>query len=293
MYKRFIYRFMAKTEQKTQLAQAVKETEAMEPVGGRASTLRFRVMLLLFFPYFLTGCVDKNETNELTTIAQAILPEQSVTDYRVKDCAVIWDLTKPTAMENGLYWLRFIDCADRLSPTEARETAKRFTQVEWYQMFKYNILIDRATFSLVERRKIIESLNRYSPQFPLALRPLIQLWREQQSLKINLAEERNRFQRLQLDSDGKIDRLKEIRARLEYELRSVSRKLENLTDIERQLSSRKQDQSNTLPTGEGDENGTDIPFTKLQPEDKSPANTENLHTGTKSEANSSDAKGAE
>ena len=39
--------------------------------------------------------------------------------------------------------------------------------------------------------------------------------------------------------DTKFDRLKEDNAKLRFELDSTSRKLENLTDIERQLSSRK------------------------------------------------------
>ncbi|MBI6547505.1 two-component system QseEF-associated lipoprotein QseG [Xenorhabdus lircayensis] len=284
---------MTKTEQQDIVTKPMKKPAVMQPILARALTLRFRAMLLLFIPYLLTGCAQTSGSDNLATIAQSILPEQRVTDYRFKDCDLIWDITKPTAMENGLYWLRFIDCTDRLSSTEARETEKRFTPTDWHQMFKQSILINRATSSLIERRKIVENLNRYSAQFPVALRPLLQLWREQQYLKITLAEERAKFQRFQFDSDNKIDRLKETRVRLEYELRSISRKLENLTDIERQLSSRKQDQSSVVtPSETGHVNDTNTSSSKLEPEDKSATNTE-TKAETKAEANPSKEKGAE
>ncbi len=93
---------------------------------------------------------------------------------------------------------------------------------------------------MAERRQVVERLNSYSQTFPVAVRPLIQLWREQQVLRIALAEERIRYQRLQDESDAQIDRLRENQVRLQYNLLDTTRKLENLTDIERQLSSRKQ-----------------------------------------------------
>ncbi|KLU16057.1 MULTISPECIES: two-component system QseEF-associated lipoprotein QseG [Xenorhabdus] len=249
MYNRFTYRFMTETEQQNIVANPMKKTAVRPSILARTSILRLRAILLLFVPYLLAGCVKTSGSDNLTTLAQSILPEQSVTDYRLKDCDSIWDIAKPAAMENGLYWLRFIDCTDRLSSAEARETAKRFTSetpTDWHQVLKQSILMGRATSVLAERRKTVENFNRYSTQFPIALRPLLQLWREQQYLKINLAEERAKFQRFQFDSDNKIDRLKETRARLEYELHLMSRKLENLTDIERQLSSRKQEQSGVV-----------------------------------------------
>ncbi|CAM3254763.1 two-component system QseEF-associated lipoprotein QseG [Xenorhabdus nematophila] len=280
---------MTKTEQQSVVTQPVKKTAVRRPDVARIPTLRFRALLLLLIPYLLAGCVKTNGTDKLATIAQSILPEQYVTDYRFKECDVIWDITNSKAMENGLYWLRFTDCADRLSSVEAREMAKRFTLTDWEQVFKQSILINRATPALGERRKIVENLNQFSTQFPVALRPLLQLWREQQYLKINLAEERAKFQRFQLDSDNKIDRLKDIRARLEYELNSVSRKLEKLTDIERQLSFRKQDQSNVATSGNVESVGDTSPSSdKLTPEDKSATNVE-----SKTDADSPAEKGTE
>ncbi|SFN64614.1 two-component system QseEF-associated lipoprotein QseG [Xenorhabdus japonica] len=289
MYNRFTYRFMTE----------------MLPILAHVSTLRFRAMLLLFVPCLLAGCVGTRGSDNLATITQSILPEQSATDYRLKNCNLIWDITKPSTMENGLYWLRFIDCTDRLSAAEAREMEERLTPAtltDWHQMFKQSILIDRTAPGLPERKRIVENFNRYSAQFPVALRPLLQLWREQQYLKINLAEEKAKFQRFQLDSDNKIDRLKEARVRLESEFNEISRKLENLTDIERQLSSRKQEQNNVATqggmgqvndaeiisnTGTSSNTGASL-NNQAKPKDKSAANVD-----AKAKANPSEEKGAE
>ncbi|WP_338884923.1 two-component system QseEF-associated lipoprotein QseG [Xenorhabdus sp. TH1] len=283
MYNRFTYRFMTETEQQNIVTNPMKKMVVRPSILARASALRLRAILLLCVPYLLAGCVKTSGSDNLTTLAQSILPEQNVTDYRLKDCDVIWDITKPAAMENGLYWLRFIDCTDRLTSSEARETAKRFapeTPTDWQQVLKQSILIGRATSVLAERRKTVENFNQYSAQFPIGLRPLLQLWREQQYLKINLAEERAKFQRFQFDSDNKIDRLKETRARLEYELHSMSRKLENLTDIERQLSSRKQEQSSVATP-----NTNTSPDNKAELKEKPAPNAD-----TKVEANPSEEK---
>ncbi|MDC9581821.1 two-component system QseEF-associated lipoprotein QseG [Xenorhabdus sp. PR6a] len=291
MYNRFTYRFITGTEQQNIVTKPMKKTAVMQSIRARASTLRFRAILLLFVPYLLAGCAKTGGSDNLATIAQSILPEQRVTDYRVRDCDSIWDIAKPTAMENGLYWLRFIDCTDRLPAAKAREMAKRFTPeapADWHQVLKQSILLGRATSVLAERINIVENFNRYSAQFPVALRPLLQLWREQQYLKINLVEERVKFQRLQFDSDNKIDSLKEIRARLEYELRSMSRKLENLTDIERQLSSRKQEQSVVTPSNTDSSSNNTSSNNKADPSNKSAVDAE-----TKTEAHSSEEKGAE
>ncbi|MDX7989112.1 two-component system QseEF-associated lipoprotein QseG [Xenorhabdus sp. 12] len=266
---------MTKTEQQKIEIRPVNKMAVMQPLRACASILRFRAVLLLLVPSLLIGCAKTGGADNLTAIAQAILPEQTVTDYRLKDCDLIWDISKPAAMENGLYWLRFTDCTDRLPVADAREMAKYFALATWSQVFKQSILINRASPTLAERKRIIENINRYSAQFPVSLRPLLQLWREQQYLKINLAEERIKFQRFQLDSDSKIDRLKDTRARLEYELSLISRKLENLTDIERQLSSRKQEQSNVAhPDDAGQINDAGSSSSQPTPEDKPAINGE-------------------
>ncbi|PHM38263.1 two-component system QseEF-associated lipoprotein QseG [Xenorhabdus innexi] len=285
---------MMKTEQQNIVTRTVKKKAVMQHLPERALSRCFRTMMLLFVPYLLAGCVSNSASGELAKISESIMPEQRVIDYHTKGCDVVWKITKPTAMENSLYWLRLMGCADKLSSIEARDMAKQFMADDWPQVFKQSILVNQSIPSVAERRNSIETLNRYSPQFPPSLEPLLHLWLEQQYLKINLAEQKSRYQRLQSDSDNKIDRLKEIRNRLEYELLSISRKLENLTDIERQLSSRKQNQNGSSASGETehsvDENANKL--NEAHPESHSKPLPERK-SETKTEDNFSEEKGAE
>lgn len=105
-----------------------------------------------------------------------------------------------------------MDCAERLGSPQARAMAKTLPVTTWSSAFKQGILIGSAEPSMAERRQVVERLNSYSQTFPVAVRPLIQLWREQQVLRIALAEERIRYQRLQDESDAQIDRLRKIRS---------------------------------------------------------------------------------
>ena len=69
-------------------------------------------------------------------------------------------------------------------------------------------------------------------------------------LQITLFDEKARYQHLQESSDSQIDSLRQSQARLQSQLQDTSRKLENLTDIERQLSSRKQLQGKSRTTAQ-------------------------------------------
>ncbi|WP_277850097.1 two-component system QseEF-associated lipoprotein QseG [Moellerella wisconsensis] len=228
-------------------------------VKFKRSTTAYSVNFLrlggLMLPFILVGCVGVNGQSPLSTLTQSVLPEDKVVDYRYTDCENIWNMEQPNVRENSLYWLRVMDCADRLSTNEARTDANQIDANHWWQVFQQSILLNAAEPTVAERRKIVDNLNTYSLQFPTAVRPLLQLWREQQVQAINLTEINLRFKRLQQDSDNRIDRLKEQNARLEFELNNVSRKLENLTDIERQLSSRKQTQN--IPAAEMEKPATD------------------------------------
>ncbi|MSI36050.1 two-component system QseEF-associated lipoprotein QseG, partial [Escherichia coli] len=68
---------------------------------------------------------------------------------------------------------------------------------------------------------------------------LYQLWRDGQALQLQLAEERQRYSKLQQSSDSELDTLRQQHHVLQQQLELTTRKLENLTDIERQLSTRK------------------------------------------------------
>lgn len=208
----------------------------------RRTTTHIGVVL---FGLFLTGCVTKDGQSPLETLSQVVVPEVKVTDYRYASCETIWDNDQLAARENALFWLRMMDCADRVDMTQARTDANQITVTDWSTAFQQNILLNSADPSIAERRKMLDSINTYSLSFPIGVRPLLQLWREQQVQIINLSDAGSRYKRLQQEMDSKLDRLKEDNAKLAFELNTTARKLENLTDIERQLSSRKKSTNET------------------------------------------------
>ncbi len=228
----------------------------------------FSRLSLLLCPLLLVGCVAPNGQSPLSVLTQPVLPDDKVIDYRYANCDSIWNMEQVDARENPLYWLRMMDCADPLSTQQARTDANQIDATNWWQIFQQSILLNAADPSAAERRKTVDNLNLYSLQFPVAVRPLLQLWRERQVQSINLAEMSNRFKLLQQDTDGKLDRLKEENARLAFELKNTSRKLENLADIERQLSSRKQTQSSTNSDMDKhpDENKVETPAAEIKPD---------------------------
>ncbi|MCW7762959.1 two-component system QseEF-associated lipoprotein QseG [Photorhabdus luminescens] len=242
MHNRSTYRFVQKTDWQNIAVQLGKNVLVARLLLPRVSVWGFSMMLLIFVAFLLAGCVKNPVNNNLAAVTQMVIPEQRITDYRIAECELMWDLETSSSIENALYWLRLMSCSDRLTSAKARNMAKYTLPATWDMAFKQSILLNSAGPTLSERRKIVENLNKYRLKFPDSLRSLLQLWREQQVQQIAVAEERARFQKLQADTDNKLDRLRESRARLEFELQETSRKLENLTDIERQLSSRKQNQ---------------------------------------------------
>ena len=123
-----------------------------------------------------------------------------------------------------------MDCAERLAPAEARAQAGALQDDTWQAHFKRGILLANAKISPVERRRYVSRLDELAGEIPGQIRPLFQVWRDNQAAQLQLSEERSRYAKLQQTSDGELDTLRE------QELRQ---KLENLTDIERRLSSRK------------------------------------------------------
>ncbi|MFV4845218.1 two-component system QseEF-associated lipoprotein QseG [Edwardsiella tarda] len=161
-------------------------------------------------------------------------------DYQQVACATLWREQAPSALANGLYWLRAMSCAQQLNRGEARAQAHRLAGESWSAALKQSLLIGRAEPSLAERRQILDRLAALDGQFPPSLQPLIQLWRSQQAQILALAEERARYQRLQSSSEAQLEGLQAECQRWQTQLEETQRKLENLTDIERQLSARKQ-----------------------------------------------------
>ena len=109
----------------------------------------------------------------------------------------------------------------------------------WQDAFKRGIVMADARITPVERRANVTRLDTFVINIPPQVRPIYQLWRDGQTLQLQLSEERFRYSKLQQSSDSELDALRQQQESLREQLETTTRKLENLTDIERQLSTRK------------------------------------------------------
>lgn len=194
---------------------------------------------LLMSTLLLCGCTTSPATSSLPSGHQAAEPEVTVADYMAIRCNDLWPVEKGDALNNPLYWMRAIDCAGQLSPAEARAEAHRWPAESWSRAFKQGVLMSNGNVTPVERRRFVETLDRYSSDFPASLRPLIQLWRSNQMAQLDLSEARTRYAHLQQSSDTQLEATRQQMAKQQQQLSETQHKLERLTDIERQLSSRK------------------------------------------------------
>lgn len=194
--------------------------------------------MLLLLALLIAACQQNPYRTILHPVA-ATPGESEMADYRAVDCARIWQSDSHNSVDNPLYWLRAIDCAARLSPAEARAEAHRWPADSWQNAFKQGILLDNGNVTPVERRQYVMRLDGLSFSYPAAVRPLLQLWRSHQAAQLDLSELRTRYHHLQQTSDTELDRLRQQQLRMRHELTDTRRKLDSLTDIERQLSTRK------------------------------------------------------
>ncbi|WP_277977052.1 two-component system QseEF-associated lipoprotein QseG [Pantoea endophytica] len=179
-------------------------------------------------------------------------PEVRLPDYLATDCQNVWQIETPAAAGNPLYWQRAMDCAERLSPAEARAEARRWPVQGWARAFKQGILLANGNVTPVERRDFVTTLDGYSAAYPASVRPLLQLWRSNQAAQLELSEARGRYAALQQSNDVEMDDLRQQQTKMRQALADTQRKLERLTDIERQLSSRKAPDSSDTSHGGSD-----------------------------------------
>lgn len=185
------------------------------------------------------GCSQAPEKNSNLTHDSFSDSERRVVDFQAVSCGQIWAFNTAQVVNNPLYWLRTMDCALRLSPAEARAEARRWPADNWQSRFKQAVLLSNGNITPVERRQYLQRLDDYSYDYPTAVRPLLTLWREGQGSLLQLSAERTRYATLQQTSDAQLDALRQQDIALNQELAVTRRKLDSLTDIERQLSSRR------------------------------------------------------
>ncbi|WP_369794392.1 two-component system QseEF-associated lipoprotein QseG [Serratia sp. DD3] len=230
----------------------------------------FLTPVILIAPVLLIGCTPHSASNTEVQQQYETITHPKVVDFRTASCDSLLQLDEKEFLANSLYWLRALDCADRLGSPQARSLAKTLPASNWSNAVKQGMLLASAEPTAAERRQIIARLDSYHLEFPDSVRPLLQLWRKQQVLQVSLVDERTRYQQLQQSTDSQIESLHQNQLRLQNQLQVTARKLENLTDIERQLSSRKQlqgeipDSTSTQSKVEVDKHAT--PAKAVEPE---------------------------
>ena len=194
----------------------------------------------------LAACSQHTVTPPVRPKSTVPEPEVKLPDYLAVECTHVWPVENPDAMRNPLYWLRAMDCASRLTSAQARAEASRWPAENWARAFKQGVLLANGKVTPPERREFVDTLDSYSSDVPASVRPLMQLWRSYQAAELDLSASRLRYAHLQQSNDSQLDTLRQQQQKLTRELAETRHKLERLTDIERQLSSRK---SSDLPDG--------------------------------------------
>ncbi|MEX5384594.1 two-component system QseEF-associated lipoprotein QseG [Cronobacter muytjensii] len=243
-------------------SRLVSAWRSLRARGTTSFSLR-RLACSALLPCLLAGCVQSPVSSNIKQHRDPKLPEQQLADFLFTDCSGIWQLSGQSVESNPLFWLRGMDCAERLAPAEARAQARSFPDETWQHAFRRGILLANARITPAERRNYLTTLSATAGEIPAHVRPLYEAWRDGQAAQLALSEERGRYSKLQQSADSELDALREQQRHLRSQLELTTRKLENLTDIERQLSTRKsaggyiQDSSHN-PDGTEKENAAPI-----------------------------------
>lgn len=243
--------------------------------------LRFRQLLIpVLMICLLAGCSDGfNSTDKHTRAVK--LPEQQLTDFLLTQCDDIWRLQGEQVELNPVYWLRVIECSQRLDEHRLRQQASQRSDSNWQDVFRRTIVLANAKLQPEQRQLLLVQLDSVSSNVPAAIWPLYQLWRNGQRTQYALAQERNRHRKLQQSTDNEVDRLRQKLQDSHRQLGQITQKLESLTDIERRLSSRKEgyippvnrntdgrntENKNRTPENNGNKTSPANPPVKTEPE---------------------------
>ncbi|MBJ3815695.1 two-component system QseEF-associated lipoprotein QseG [Shimwellia pseudoproteus] len=187
----------------------------------------------------VTGCTSGGVHSLVNVKNETPQPERQLDDYFTIGCTNIWQLEGPGAEANPLYWLRAMDCARGLSPAEARVIAHRHENDTWQEAFRRGILLADARITPQERQRYMTVLDATSASIPPPVQSLYRVWLSSQQLQMKLVAERGRYNKLRQTTDTELEGLHQQQTHLQAQLETTTRKLQNLTDVERQLSTRK------------------------------------------------------
>ena len=95
----------------------------------------------------------------IDTPAEEKIPVYQLADYLSTECSDIWALQGKSTETNPLYWLRAMDCADRLMPAQSRHQARQYDDGSWQNTFKQGILLADAKITPYERRQLVARIE--------------------------------------------------------------------------------------------------------------------------------------
>lgn len=183
----------------------------------------------------LTAC---SQPGKLTSAGS--LPQQSVAvgDPQSRCPTLIENMT--TDQQNDpRYWLQLLACVQQQPADDNYRLAGQGTADNWAQIFRRDILLSGADITDQQRQKMLEDIPAWRPQVAAGVRPLLQLWQDKLENQLNASGNEQKYQQLRQTSDNEIATLRLQQQQLQQELSDKRQQLQRLTDIERQLSSRK------------------------------------------------------
>ncbi|QBH98074.1 hypothetical protein EKN56_17745 [Limnobaculum zhutongyuii] len=215
----------------------------LSPLNSLGVTGRWQKALTLsafMLPVMLAGCSYQSFTESASGEIRYETPNRKVSDYSRVSCdGNIWKAQDSETYANSLYWLRLITCSQSLPASRAQAQSGEYETTTWDGVMKRAVLLSRVEVNNSERRRSLEQLKNFRSMYPDTVYSLIQLWTDEQSMELSLSDERVRHQRQKESNDTQMDALHAQLQDTKHQLNEMTRKLENLTDIERQLSSRK------------------------------------------------------
>ena len=115
----------------------------------------------------LLGCVQNHNKPAIDTPAEEKIPVYQLADYLSTECSDIWALQGKSTETNPLYWLRAMDCADRLMPAQSRQQARQYDDGSWQNTFKQGILLADENLTDIERQlSTRKPAGNFSPDTP-------------------------------------------------------------------------------------------------------------------------------
>lgn len=215
-------------------------------LGSRLQALTYPFLLAAL----LSGCAVNRHDNKYTSSIR--MPEKQLADFLLTRCDDLWQLrgqdsdnTSPD--NNPLYLLRTLECSEQLTPTQASSQAAGIVGNDWADTLYRAILLAKVKMTAEQRQNYLTTLNAAERHIPAQLWSLFNLWRNNQRMQLTLLQERVRYHKFQQITDSELDTLRQQLKTTREQLGQTTRKLESLTDIERQLSSRKVAGSFTQP----------------------------------------------